>query len=77
MQFVHTLGNIWYHRYDLPFTETTHIFNPLNEGKTVKICRDGTEIEQKAGMELCALIDNGAMKSDKKRLVVLQCDVLS
>lgn len=42
-------------RRDLPFTKTQHLYNPWNEGKQVKIGRDGQEIEPKVGEELCRL----------------------
>lgn len=31
----------WICRKELPFSKTLHLFNPLNEGKPVKIARDG------------------------------------
>jgi hypothetical protein len=40
---------------DLPFSKTVHLFNPLNEGKPVKIGRDGQEIDVRVAEELCRL----------------------
>lgn len=45
----------WICRKELSFTCTGHLFNPWNEGKPVKIGRDGQEIETKVGAELCRL----------------------
>ncbi|KAJ6643174.1 YTH domain-containing protein 1 [Pseudolycoriella hygida] len=45
----------WVCKNSLSFTCTGHLYNPWNEGKPVKIGRDGQEIEQKVGAELCRL----------------------
>uniref|UniRef100_A0A1B6FWM4 YTH domain-containing protein n=1 Tax=Cuerna arida TaxID=1464854 RepID=A0A1B6FWM4_9HEMI len=45
----------WICRKELPFTSTMHLYNPWNEGKPVKIGRDGQEIEPRVGEELCRL----------------------
>ena len=45
----------WVCRGDLPFTKVQHLYNPWNEGKPVKIGRDGQEIQPKVGEELCRL----------------------
>ncbi|EEC16240.1 splicing factor yt521-B, putative [Ixodes scapularis] len=45
----------WICRRELPFTKTTHLYNPWNEGKQVKIGRDGQEIEPRVAEELCRL----------------------
>ncbi|PSN56426.1 hypothetical protein C0J52_09540, partial [Blattella germanica] len=45
----------WVCRKELPFTKTQHLYNPWNEGKPVKIGRDGQEIEPRVGEELCRL----------------------
>lgn len=45
----------WICRNDLPFLKTMHLCNPLNEGKPVKIGRDGQEIEPGIAQELCRL----------------------
>ncbi|XP_076337939.1 uncharacterized protein LOC143240042 isoform X2 [Tachypleus tridentatus] len=45
----------WICRHDLHFTKSQHLFNPWNEGKQVKIGRDGQEIEPRVGEELCRL----------------------
>ncbi|XP_015920497.1 YTH domain-containing protein 1 isoform X2 [Parasteatoda tepidariorum] len=42
-------------RRELSFTKTQHLYNPWNEGKQVKIGRDGQEIEPKVAEELCRL----------------------
>lgn len=45
----------WVCKKELSFTCTTHLYNPWNEGKPVKIGRDGQEIEPKVAQELCKL----------------------
>lgn len=45
----------WINTNELSFNKTLHLFNPLNEGKPVKIARDGQEIESRVGEELCRL----------------------
>ncbi|XP_064476909.1 YTH domain-containing protein 1-like [Ornithodoros turicata] len=45
----------WICRRELPFTKTAHLYNPWNEGKQVKIGRDGQEIEPRVAEELCRL----------------------
>lgn len=45
----------WLCRKELSFSSTLHLYNPWNEGKPVKIGRDGQEIEPKVAEELCRL----------------------
>ncbi|XP_065161315.1 YTH domain-containing protein 1 [Atheta coriaria] len=45
----------WICRKELPFNNTMHLYNPWNEGKPVKIGRDGQEIEPRVAEELCRL----------------------
>lgn len=45
----------WICRKELPFSSTLHLYNPWNDGKPVKIGRDGQEIEPKVAEELCRL----------------------
>ncbi|XP_076307217.1 uncharacterized protein LOC143223302 isoform X2 [Tachypleus tridentatus] len=45
----------WICRHELPFTKTQHLYNPWNDGKQVKIGRDGQEIEPRVAEELCRL----------------------
>ncbi|XP_051545292.1 YTH domain-containing protein 1 isoform X2 [Myxocyprinus asiaticus] len=45
----------WICRRELPFTKTSHLSNPWNEHKPVKIGRDGQEIEPDCGTQLCML----------------------
>ena len=42
----------WVCKGDLSFTKVQHLYNPWNEGKPVKIGRDGQEIQPKVGEEL-------------------------
>jgi YTH domain-containing protein 1 len=42
----------WICKKELSFTCTTHLHNPWNDGKPVKIGRDGQEIESKVAQEL-------------------------
>ncbi len=55
-----TFRVVWLRRYDLPFGATEHLTNPLNEGKPVKIGRDGQELPSDVGEALVALIEEGA-----------------
>lgn len=50
----------WKRRFDLPFLATNHLYNPLNEGKPVRIGRDGQEVPADVGRALCQLFDEGA-----------------
>lgn len=54
----------WICRKELPFTATLHLYNPWNDGKQVKIGRDGQEIEPRVAEELCRLFpeDEGTSK---------------
>jgi hypothetical protein len=45
----------WICKKELSFNCTTNLFNPWNDGKPVKIGRDGQEIEPKVAEELCRL----------------------
>ncbi|XP_017768326.1 PREDICTED: YTH domain-containing protein 1 [Nicrophorus vespilloides] len=45
----------WICRKELGFNNTMHLYNPWNEGKPVKIGRDGQEIEPRVAEELCRL----------------------
>lgn len=45
----------WICRNELSFNLTTHLYNPFNEDKPVKIARDGQEIDPRIGEELCRL----------------------
>lgn len=45
----------WVCRKELPFTSTLHLYNSWNDGKQVKIGRDGQEIEPRVAEELCRL----------------------
>jgi len=45
----------WISKGDLSFQKVQHLYNPWNEGKPVKIGRDGQEIQPRVGEELCRL----------------------
>lgn len=45
----------WVSRKDLSFNITSHLYNRWNDGKPVKIGRDGQEIEPITGDQLCRL----------------------
>ncbi|XAR70370.1 hypothetical protein NMG60_11027206 [Bertholletia excelsa] len=47
----------WLRLNDLPFQKTTHLKNPLNDFKPVKISRDCQELPQDIGEALCELLD--------------------
>ena len=50
----------WIRRYDLPFQDTEGLYNPLNENKPVKICRDGQDLPNDLGERLIQLVEDGA-----------------
>lgn len=45
----------WICKQELSFNETTHLRNTFNEGKPVKIARDGQEVDPMVGEQLCRL----------------------
>ncbi|PRQ17897.1 putative YTH domain-containing protein [Rosa chinensis] len=47
----------WLRLNDLPFQQTLHLKNPLNEYKPVKISRDCQELSPDVGEALCELLD--------------------
>ena len=53
--------------FNLGFQQTEHLHNPLNEGKPVKICRDGQELPPDLGAQLCQLIEDAADKAGVPR----------
>ena len=52
----------WKRRVDLPFESTHQMFNPLNEGKPVRICRDGQEVPHELGSQLTRMMDQLAQE---------------
>jgi len=57
----------WLTLYDLPFNQTLHIRNPINNNKPVKISRDGQELPTDIGAELSKMLDEGAATEARKR----------
>ncbi|CAD7703701.1 unnamed protein product [Ostreobium quekettii] len=47
----------WRCRCDLSFYKVEHLVNPLNEGKPVKIAKDGQEVQREVGDELVRLME--------------------
>lgn len=45
----------WISTKELDFSDTLHLYNAFNEGKTVKIARDGQEVDSKTGSQLCSM----------------------
>ncbi|XP_050537626.1 YTH domain-containing protein 1 [Daktulosphaira vitifoliae] len=45
----------WISKKDLEFNDTSHLYNGYNERKTVKIARDGQEVDPKTGSRLCSM----------------------
>lgn len=60
-------GLEWRRLYDLPFSETEFLKNPLNEDKPVKISRDGQELLPDIGQELVRLFEEGAERAGVPR----------
>ncbi|CAD7704158.1 unnamed protein product, partial [Ostreobium quekettii] len=53
----------WQCRYDLSFYKVEHLVNPLNEGKPVKIAKDGQEVSRDVGDKLVKMMEDGARQS--------------
>ena len=53
--------------FNLGFQQTEHLHNPLNEGKPIKICRDGQELPPDLGAQLCQLIEDAADRAGVPR----------
>ncbi len=53
----------WKRRVDLPFEATHQMYNPLNEGKPVRICRDGQEVPHELGTQLTRMMDQLAQRA--------------
>ena len=53
----------WKRRVDLPFEATSQMFNPLNEDKPVRICRDGQEVPHELGQQLTGMMDRMAQEA--------------
>lgn len=47
----------WIRIVDLPFIEVQNLTNSLNENKSIKVGRDGQEIERNAGVKLCEMFE--------------------
>lgn len=45
----------WISTKELEFSDTSHLYNTYNEGKTVKIARDGQEVDPRTGLLLCSM----------------------
>eukprot|EP00930_Biecheleria_cincta_P099558 TRINITY_DN91186_c0_g1_i1.p1 TRINITY_DN91186_c0_g1~~TRINITY_DN91186_c0_g1_i1.p1 ORF type:complete len:455 (-),score=94.36 TRINITY_DN91186_c0_g1_i1:116-1480(-) len=54
----------WLRLNDLDFGEVSDIQNSLNENKSVKISRDGQELDRFAGKRLCELVDERVWSGD-------------
>ena len=50
----------WRRAYGLRWEDVQHLHNPLNEGKPVKISRDGQELPADLGHTLLVMIEEGA-----------------
>jgi len=68
----------WITLFDLPFSETLHIRNPLNSNKPVKISRDGQELTPEVGQQLCGLLEDGsaAEKKEKVPFLLLEMELM-
>ncbi|VDK20313.1 unnamed protein product [Taenia asiatica] len=53
----------WVTKHELPFTSVSHLTNSWNDGKQVKIGRDGQEIEPVCGQALCRHFPLDSMES--------------
>uniref|UniRef100_A0A060TCL2 ARAD1B17270p n=1 Tax=Blastobotrys adeninivorans TaxID=409370 RepID=A0A060TCL2_BLAAD len=48
----------WLSRHSVSFKDSQHIYNALNGGKSIKIARDGTEVDEEAGKSLIELFES-------------------
>lgn len=48
----------WMSRHSVSFKDSQHIYNALNGGKSIKIARDGTEVDEEAGKSLIELFES-------------------
>ena len=60
-------GIQWLCLHDVPFGQTNHLLNPLNEGKPVKISRDGQELPHSLGAAMVQLFERGAAAAGAPR----------
>lgn len=56
-------GIQWMCLCDVPFAATSHMYNPLNEGKPVKISRDGQELPHGLGCAMVQMFEKGAAEA--------------
>jgi len=56
----------WLRLDDLDFAEVSGLINPWNENKSVKISRDGQELPNSVGRQLCEMIDLRVFRGDPK-----------
>lgn len=54
----------WLRLDDLDFSEVSNVLNPWNENKSVKISRDGQELPNDVGRQVCELFDRRVYQSD-------------
>ncbi|KAF2089390.1 hypothetical protein K490DRAFT_37441 [Saccharata proteae CBS 121410] len=52
----------WIAISDTPFRRVGHLKNCLNEGLAVPVGRDGQEIEEEAGRQVCEIVDEVVME---------------
>ncbi|ORM41913.1 YTH domain-containing protein 1 [Babesia sp. Xinjiang] len=57
----------WIRVVDLPFSECSNLNNSCNEGKPVKIARDGQQVDKATGKELCQLFENCFDRDSKQK----------
>lgn len=60
-------GIQWLCLHDVPFGQTNYLLNPLNEGKPVKISRDGQELPHALGTAMVQLFERGAAAAGAPR----------
>ncbi|CDR96950.1 hypothetical protein, conserved [Babesia bigemina] len=49
---------LWIRVVELPFSDCVHLKNSFDDGRPVKVARDGQRIDQSTGKELCILFEN-------------------
>lgn len=57
----------WINNRHIPFDRVNEIKNTLNDNLSVRICRDGQEVDKEAGMKLCEEMDAEFNKWEKNQ----------
>jgi len=59
----------WLKLHDLDFGDLQHVTNEWNQNLCVKISRDGQELPNRVGKQICDLIDKGVFQADPEHFI--------